>query len=82
MGFSRLGLALGGALGYTGGGWMYDTGHSMNMPELPWILLGIVGFITLFALYWQFNPRSSAPASCSRGLRFFSKLPENQPNFP
>lgn len=61
MGFSRLGLALGGALGYTGGGWMYDTGKTMNMPELPWILLGVVGFITLFALYWQFNPRSTVP---------------------
>ncbi|SMB38152.1 putative metabolite efflux permease [Serratia proteamaculans] len=67
MGFSRLGLALGGALGYTGGGWMYDTGHAMNVPELPWILLGIVGFITLFALYWQFNPRSSAPAIAPGG---------------
>jgi DHA1 family multidrug resistance protein-like MFS transporter len=37
------------------------------MPELPWILLGIVGFITLFALYWQFNPRSSAPAVAPGG---------------
>ncbi|CAI1846476.1 Multidrug resistance protein MdtH [Serratia grimesii] len=62
MGFSRLGLALGGALGYTGGGWMYDTGHAMNTPELPWILLGLVGFITLFALYWQFNPRGATTA--------------------
>ena len=61
MGFSRLGLALGGALGYTGGGWMYDTGHTMNMPELPWLLLGAVGFATLLALYWQFSPRRSAP---------------------
>ncbi|HEJ8087196.1 TPA: multidrug efflux MFS transporter MdtH [Serratia liquefaciens] len=61
MGFSRLGLALGGALGYTGGGWMYDTGHAVGMPELPWILLGIVGMITLLALYWQFNPRSVVP---------------------
>ncbi len=25
MGFSRLGLALGGALGYTGGGWLFDA---------------------------------------------------------
>lgn len=62
MGFSRLGLALGGALGYTGGGWMYDTGNAMGRPELPWFLLGLVGFITLFALYWQFNPRTTAPA--------------------
>ncbi|BEM87079.1 MULTISPECIES: multidrug efflux MFS transporter MdtH [Serratia] len=60
MGFSRLGLALGGALGYTGGGWMYDTGRTMNLPELPWLLLGAVGFATLLALYWQFSPRRSA----------------------
>lgn len=60
MGFSRLGLALGGALGYTGGGWMYDTGRMMNMPELPWLLLGAVGFATLLALYWQFSPRRNA----------------------
>ncbi|HBK4607351.1 MULTISPECIES: multidrug efflux MFS transporter MdtH [Serratia] len=60
MGFSRLGLALGGALGYTGGGWMYDTGRTMNMPELPWLLLGAVGFATLLALYWQFSPQRSA----------------------
>jgi DHA1 family multidrug resistance protein-like MFS transporter len=62
MGFSRLGLALGGALGYTGGGWMYDTGHALGRPELPWFMLGLIGFITLFALYWQFNPRTTAPA--------------------
>ncbi|HID9656029.1 TPA: multidrug efflux MFS transporter MdtH [Serratia marcescens] len=60
MGFSRLGLALGGALGYTGGGWMYDTGRAINMPELPWLLLGAVGFATLLALYWQFSLRRSA----------------------
>ncbi|BEO52215.1 multidrug efflux MFS transporter MdtH [Serratia marcescens] len=60
MGFSRLGLALGGALGYAGGGWMYDTGRMMNMPELPWLLLGAVGFATLLALYWQFSPRRNA----------------------
>lgn len=62
MGFSRLGLALGGALGYTGGGWMYDTGHTLGRPELPWLLLGLIGFLTLFILYWQFNPRATAPA--------------------
>lgn len=67
MGFSRLGLALGGAVGYTGGGWMYDTGHAVGMPELPWILLGIVGMITLLALYWQFNPRSIASEALPGG---------------
>lgn len=58
MGFSSLGLALGGALGYTGGGWMYDIGQSLALPELPWILLGVVGFITLLVLHWQFKPRA------------------------
>ena len=67
MGFSRLGLALGGAVGYTGGGWMYDTGHAVGMPELPWILLGIVGMITLLALYWQFNQRSIASEALPGG---------------
>lgn len=58
MGFSRLGLALGGALGYTGGGWMYDLGRSFAMPELPWALLGLIGLLTLAILYWQFNLRA------------------------
>ena len=34
MGFSRLGLAFGGAIGYTGGGWMYDIGKQLELPEL------------------------------------------------
>ncbi|WP_404273125.1 multidrug efflux MFS transporter MdtH [Yersinia similis] len=65
MGFSRLGLALGGALGYTGGGWMYDTGKTLDMPELPWFLLGIIGLITLAGLYWQFNRRRIESAMLS-----------------
>ncbi|CRY06813.1 multidrug efflux MFS transporter MdtH [Yersinia enterocolitica] len=65
MGFSRLGLALGGALGYTGGGWMYDTGRTLGMPELPWFLLGVIGLITLVGLYWQFNQRRIESAMLS-----------------
>ncbi|MBW7983340.1 multidrug efflux MFS transporter MdtH [Enterobacillus tribolii] len=65
MGFSRLGLALGGAVGYTGGGWMYDTGHALGMPELPWMLLGVVGFITLGLLHWQFSRRRDTPVVLS-----------------
>lgn len=61
MGFSRLGLALGGALGYSGGGWLFDTGHRLHMPELPWFMLGIIGLLTLATLYWQFNLRKIAP---------------------
>ncbi|MDH0355549.1 multidrug efflux MFS transporter MdtH [Morganella sp. GD04133] len=62
MGFSRLGLAFGGAIGYTGGGWLYDLGKEMQLPELPWFLLGTIGLMTLIALYRQFNPKKISPA--------------------
>lgn len=65
LGFSRLGLALGGAIGYTGGGWMYDTGRALALPQLPWLLLGLVGLITLIGLYWQFHLRRIEPAMLS-----------------
>ncbi|WP_437888073.1 multidrug efflux MFS transporter MdtH [Phytobacter sp. V91] len=57
MGFSRLGLALGGALGYTGGGWLFDAGKAFGQPELPWMMLALIGLITFFALLWQFSSR-------------------------
>lgn len=57
MGFSRLGLAIGGAFGYAGGGWIFDLGKTMEQPELPWFLLGVIGMLTLCALWWQFSPR-------------------------
>ena len=59
MGFSRLGLALGGALGYTSGGWLFDAGKALHQPELPWVMLGMVGFMTLIALWWQFSDKRS-----------------------
>ncbi|MBP2197295.1 multidrug efflux MFS transporter MdtH [Pantoea cypripedii] len=62
MGFSRLGLALGGLIGYSGGGWMFDLGQQLSLPELPWMLLSTVGGVTLLALWWQFQPRAVAPA--------------------
>lgn len=62
MGFSRLGLALGGLIGYSGGGWMFDLGQQLSLPELPWMLLSTVGCVTLLALWWQFQPRAVSPA--------------------
>ncbi|ELW1645593.1 MULTISPECIES: multidrug efflux MFS transporter MdtH [Enterobacter] len=59
MGFSRLGLALGGALGYTGGGWLFDAGKALKQPELPWMMLGMVGLMTFIALWWQFSQKRS-----------------------
>lgn len=62
MGFSRLGLALGGALGYAGGGWLFDAGKAFNQPALPWMMLALIGLITFFALLWQFGYRRAHPA--------------------
>ncbi len=61
MGFSRLGLAFGGALGYAGGGWLFDAGKALNQPELPWMMLGLIGLITSMALLWQFGQKRIRP---------------------
>lgn len=55
MGFSRLGLAIGGVIGYSGSGWLYDIGNKLNYPELPWCILGLTGIITLLSLHCQFQ---------------------------
>ncbi|MGY5957512.1 multidrug efflux MFS transporter MdtH [Kosakonia sp. BK9b] len=61
MGFSRLGLAFGGALGYAGGGWLFDAGKALNQPELPWMMLALIGLLTFFALLWQFGLKRLHP---------------------
>ncbi|CCK18190.1 MFS superfamily export protein YceL [Cronobacter universalis NCTC 9529] len=61
MGFSRLGLAFGGALGYAGGGWLFDVGRALNTPELPWAMLGVIGVATFLMLWWQFSQKRLAP---------------------
>ncbi|XQK42125.1 multidrug efflux MFS transporter MdtH [Escherichia coli] len=60
MGCSRLGLAIGGAIGYIGGGWLFDLGKSAHQPELPWMMLGIIGIFTFLALGWQFSQKRAA----------------------
>jgi len=65
LGFSRLGLALGGAIGYSGGGWLYDVGHQLDLPNLPWLMLGVIGLATLLGLYRQFHQRRIEPAMLS-----------------
>ena len=67
MGFSRLGLAFGGALGYAGGGWLFDAGKAVRQPELPWMMLGVIGLITSLALLWQFAPRRVQPPMLEPG---------------
>ena len=55
MGFSRLGLALGGFIGYTGAGWLYDLAIQIGLPHLPWIILTLVGLLTLGYLEYLFK---------------------------
>ena len=53
LGCSRLGLALGGAVGYVGGGWLLDMSRQWHLPALPWLCLAMIGTITLLALWGQ-----------------------------
>ncbi len=67
MGFSRLGLAIGGALGYAGGGWLFDAGKVFHQPELPWVMLALIGVLTFFALGWQFSHKRRVPGILEPG---------------
>ncbi|MEW9900787.1 multidrug efflux MFS transporter MdtH [Chitinivorax sp. PXF-14] len=55
MGFGRIGLALGGAVGYLAGGSLYDLGQALHRPALPWLALGCIGAGTLYSLRRQFS---------------------------
>ena len=57
MGFSRLGLALGGMTGYVGGGALYDHATKLGQPALPWLVLGTIGAVTLLLLVRCFARR-------------------------
>ncbi|WP_421327259.1 multidrug efflux MFS transporter MdtH [Aeromonas veronii] len=57
MGFSRLGLALGGMTGYVGGGSLYDFSLQQGQPALPWLVLGTVGVATMLLLAHCFSRR-------------------------
>lgn len=59
-GTSRLGLALGGATGYLGGGWLLDLSRSLGLPALPWLMLATIGAITFYALQRQLLPSRAA----------------------
>ncbi|XEI32491.1 multidrug efflux MFS transporter MdtH [Aeromonas veronii] len=57
MGFSRLGLALGGMTGYVGGGSLYDFSLQQGQPALPWLVLGTIGVATILMLAHCFSHR-------------------------
>lgn len=55
MGFSRLGLAIGGFIGYSGAGWLHDIAINLNLPTLPWFVLALIGFFTIIYLNLLFK---------------------------
>lgn len=54
MGMGRIGLAVGGLVGYTGGGYLLDASRTLQQPGLPWMAVALVGVLTCLALYRQF----------------------------
>ncbi|MGL6625984.1 multidrug efflux MFS transporter MdtH [Aeromonas jandaei] len=62
MGFSRLGLAVGGMTGYVGGGSLYDHAMQQGQPALPWLVLGTVGVATMLLLAHCFSRRPELAA--------------------
>jgi DHA1 family multidrug resistance protein-like MFS transporter len=66
IGLSRIGLALGGLLGYVAGGYLQDAGKRLALPGLPWMVLCAVGCLTLTALAYQFS--RVLPATTERVL--------------
>jgi MFS transporter, DHA1 family, multidrug resistance protein len=52
MGFSSLGLAVGGSLGNFVSGVLYDTGRAWGFDDLPWLVLFGVGSMTVLGLFW------------------------------
>lgn len=43
FGVNMLSLAVGGSLGNGIGSWLYDIALSLNWPQLPWIICGVLG---------------------------------------
>lgn len=64
IGFSKFSIALGGTIGYSGSGWLYDFGKELHFSQLPWIVLSIIGMLTLLGLYYQFQYYSFQPLLC------------------
>jgi len=69
MGFSRLGLAIGGFIGYTGAGWLYDIALNINLPKLPWFVLTFIGMVTLVYLQYLFKDETPMRQSSTNKIR-------------
>ncbi|MET1255641.1 MFS transporter [Aliikangiella maris] len=62
MGFSSIGLAIGGGLGNFIGGYLFDVAVSLQLPELPWLIFGGVGLLSGISMLIVINYAESANA--------------------
>jgi DHA1 family multidrug resistance protein-like MFS transporter len=51
FGVAALSVAFGGGLGNLTGGLIYDYGKHVGRPELPWLVFGLVGAVTVIGLW-------------------------------
>ncbi|SFG89069.1 MFS transporter, DHA1 family, multidrug resistance protein [Duganella sp. CF458] len=68
MGLSRFGLALGGLFGYTAGGWLLDWSRAMRAPQLPWLAMAGIGWLTLALLACAAAPLPGRKLHADRGV--------------
>jgi DHA1 family multidrug resistance protein-like MFS transporter len=50
-GFNGFSLAIGGALSTIVGGWFYDLGIAVQVPDLPWFICMLVGLFVAFSFH-------------------------------
>ncbi|TQV88579.1 MFS transporter [Aliikangiella coralliicola] len=58
MGFSSLGLAVGGGLGSVLGGWLFDLAELNGWSQLPWITFSLVGLMSALGFHFLFKKSS------------------------
>jgi MFS transporter, DHA1 family, multidrug resistance protein len=59
LGFSSLGMAVGGGIGNAAGGWLVDVSREYGWTALPWLVFGAVGLASGLGL--QLLTRSQSP---------------------
>jgi MFS transporter, DHA1 family, multidrug resistance protein len=51
LGFSSLGMAIGGGIGNAAGGWLIDVARERGWPALPWVVFGAAGLVSALGLH-------------------------------
>ncbi len=68
MGLSRIGLAVGGLVGYVAGGQLLDHARAAGTPGLPWLVLGAIGLLTCAGLAFISTMEENRRRLCARAV--------------